>query len=134
MKGHCLCTAVGITAPDNEQMDACHCTRCRRWGGGPMLTVHCGPDVQFTGKERITAFQSSEWAERGFCSTCGTHLYYKLLPTGDYIMPAGLFQDSQSFVFHEQVFIDEKPASYEFANETSKLTGAELFAKFTPPA
>lgn len=29
-----------------------------------------------------------------------------------------------------QVFIDEKPAYYEFTNKTKNLTGAELFALF----
>jgi hypothetical protein len=132
MKGHCLCGAVQLTARDNPQMDACHCSMCRRWGGGPFLTVHGGTDVQIAGSGHVRAYRSSDWAERGFCGTCGSHLYYKLLPTGEYVMPAGLFQDGPDFHFHEQIFIDEKPASYEFANATPKLTGAEVFAKFTP--
>ena len=33
--------------------------------------------------------------------------------------------------FGLQVFIDEKPDYYEFANETKDMTGAEVFAKFT---
>jgi hypothetical protein len=132
MKGHCLCGAVSITARDNPEMSACHCSMCRRWGGGPFLVVHCGTDVQISGADKITAFRSSDWAERGFCSVCGTHLFYKLVPTGEYIVSSGLFQEGQ-FRFHEQIFIDEKPASYDFANATAMLTGAEVFAKFAPP-
>lgn len=33
------------------------------------------------------------------------------------------------FVFDHQVFIDEKPDFYAFANQTRKPTGAELFAQ-----
>jgi len=134
MKGHCLCGAVTFIAPDVPQMAACHCTMCRRWGGGPMLTVQCPPDMQIEGRAHIRAYRSSEWAERAFCATCGSHLYYRVLPDGEYAVPAGLFQDGPEFRFHEQIFIDQKPASYEFANETAKLTGAEVFAKFTPPS
>jgi hypothetical protein len=47
-------------------------------------------------------------------------------------MAAGIFGDDQSFVFDHQVFIDEKPAYYDFANKTEDMTGAELFAKFAP--
>jgi hypothetical protein len=133
MKGHCLCGAVGITAPDNPQMSACHCSMCRRWGGGPFLTVHCGPDVRISGSEHVTAFRCSDWAERAFCARCGAHLYYRLVPANEYIMAAGLFQDGTAFQFSEQIFVDEKPGSYAFANDTSELTGAEVFAKYAPP-
>jgi hypothetical protein len=133
MKGHCLCGAVTITAPDTSVMDACHCTMCRRWGGGPLLSVHCPADMQIEGREHIRAWRSSEWAERAFCGRCGTHLYYRLLSGGDYFaVPAGLFQDGTEFTLREQIFIDEKPAGYDFANDTPKLTGAEVFAKYLP--
>lgn len=132
MQGRCICGAVGVTTPDNPAMNACHCGMCRRWGGGPMMSVHCGSEVQFEGAERIAVFRSSEWAERAFCNVCGTHLYYRLLPADDYILPVGLFQDGPEFQFQEQIFIDCKPGSYEFANSTSRLTEAEVFAKYAP--
>ena len=133
MKGFCLCGAVSITARDNPEMSACHCSMCRRWGGGPFLTVHAGADVQISGAHRIKVYRSSDWAERAFCDTCGTHLYYRLVPANEYVLPMGLFQDGPQFRFHEQIFVDEKPGTYDFANDTPKLTGAEVFAKFAPP-
>jgi len=48
-------------------------------------------------------------------------------------MPVGLFDDDAVFVFDHQVFIDEKPSFYCFANETHDMTGPEVFAKFAPP-
>ena len=97
MKGKCLCGSVSIIAQDNTQMIACHCAMCRRWGGGPMLTVHGGTDVEIAGVETITAFKSSDWAERAFCTKCGTHLYYRLIPANEYILSVGLFQDGTEF-------------------------------------
>ena len=29
-----------------------------------------------------------------------------------------------------QVFVDERPSYYEFANKTDDMTGAEVFAKY----
>jgi hypothetical protein len=131
--GRCLCGAVEITAKEASQhVGACHCTMCRKWGGGPLMAVDCGSDVSFAGDENITVFSSSDWAGRAFCSQCGTHLYYLLKEPKKYIMSAGLFDDDSGFVFDHQVFIDEKPGYYRFANETEAMTGPELFAKFAP--
>jgi hypothetical protein len=133
MQGKCLCGAVQIVAPDNVKMNACHCGMCRRWGSSPYMSVHAGGDLTITGKEKVRAFRSSEWAERAFCIECGTHLYYRLLPTNDHEVSIGLFRNGPEFVFDEQIFIDQKPPFYEFANHTALLTEAEVFAKFAPP-
>ncbi len=132
MKGSCLCGAVRFTAPDARDIGACHCGSCRRWGGGPLLAVHCGPDVVFEGKDQITVYASSQWAERAFCKQCGTHLYYRLLATGEYFVPAGAI-DSNQFEITSQIFVDKKPAYYALANETLMLTEQEVFAQFAPP-
>ena len=98
------------------------------------MAVDCGTDVSFEGEENISVFDSSEWAERGFCEICGTHLFYRLKGSKQCIMPVGLFDDDgEKFVFDHQIFIDEKSSLYCFANETNDMTGAEVFAKFVPP-
>jgi len=132
MRGHCLCGAVAIDATNQSELSACHCGMCRRWGGGPLFSVNCGSDVRISGSESLTVFKSSDWAERAFCATCGTHLYYRMLPAGDYFMPAGLFQDGVGFELKEQIFIDKKPRYYDLANSTQNLTEAEVFAKYVP--
>jgi len=50
------------------------------------------------------------------------------------MMPVGLFDDDQDLVFNHQVFIDEKPSYYNFAEKTDDMTGAEIFAKFASPS
>lgn len=134
-KGSCLCGAVHISAKTtSEHVGACHCGMCRKWTGGPLLAVDCGNDVSFEGKENISTFDSSEWAERGFCSKCGTHLFYRLKQQNQYIVPVGLLDNYQPAAFDHQIFIEEKPSFYSFANETKNMTGAEVFAQFAPPS
>lgn len=131
LNGACLCGSVTISASKaSDKVGACHCDMCRKWGGGPLMAIDCGTEVSFSGEENINQFQSSEWALRGFCKTCGSHLFYKLSQTGQYIMPTGLFDDKSQLIFDHQVFIDEKPSYYEFANKTDDMTGEEVFAKF----
>ena len=72
-KGSCLCGAVHFTAAHcDNHVGACHCNMCRKWGGGPFLEVACGNEVSFEGEDNISVYQSSDWAERGFCKNCGS--------------------------------------------------------------
>ncbi len=95
-----------------------------------MLAVHCGPDVTFKGTDQIAVYASSDWAERAFCKQCGTHLYYKLLATGQYFVPAGTF-DTEAFNMASQIYIDKKPAYYSFANHTPMLTEQQVIEQYT---
>lgn len=131
MKGSCLCGAIEVSTADQSKIDVCHCSICRRWGSGPMLAVHCGSNVVFSGKQQPSTYQSSDWAKRGFCSTCGTHLFYHLLPADEYILSAGIFEPSPNFEMNSQIFIDQKPNYYAFANETPTMTGEQVFAQFS---
>lgn len=133
--GSCLCGAVKITVQNpGTGIGACHCSTCRKWGGGPLLAVECGSDVTLEGEDNISVYNSSEWAERGFCKQCGTHLFYRLKEAQQYHIPAGVFDGTHELSFDLQIFIDEKPAYYRFANETPTMTGAEVFAMYAPKA
>ena len=131
-RGHCLCGEVRFTAKKaSSHVGACHCKMCRRWGGGPFMEIDCGTDIEFEGEDHISVFDSSEWAERGFCRNCGSHLFYRIKSSGQHMVPVGLFEDDAGLAFEGQVFIDEKPGYYEFANQTQNLTGEELFKMFS---
>lgn len=132
--GRCLCGKVSFKATNAaSKVGACHCNMCRRWGGGPFMEIDCGADIAYDGEQHISVFDSSEWAERGFCKECGTHLFYRLKGNGSHMVPVGSFDDDTGLEFEMQVFVDEKPHYYEFANKTQTLTGAELFAMYAPP-
>ncbi|MFK8067270.1 MAG: GFA family protein [Gammaproteobacteria bacterium] len=97
------------------------------------MSVGCGTDISFESEENISIFNSSDWAERGFCMQCGSHLFYRLKETKQHWVPVGLFEDHENMTFDLQVFIEEKPDYYCFSNATENITGAQLFAKFSPP-
>jgi hypothetical protein len=133
-KGSCLCGSIQITAPAmNRKVLACHCDMCRKWTGGPLLSVTCGTDVKFTGEEHIEVYNSSDWAERGFCKKCGSGLFYRLKKSQEYYMPIGLFDNCENITFEMQYFIDQKPEYYSFSNETKNMTTEEVFAEFGTP-
>ena len=131
--GQCLCGAVKVTVSNGaHSVGACHCAMCRRWGGGPFMEINGGTEVSYEGEDSIAIFASSPWAERGFCQTCGTNLFYRIRETGETMVSVGLFEASDDLVFERQVFVDERPEFYRFENKTEDLTGAEIFALFGP--
>ncbi len=131
LAGGCLCGAVRFSAtPHNRDVGACHCSMCRRWTAGPFLVLVCD-DMRIADASQLQAYRSSDWAERCFCKTCGTPLYYRLIAKDLYFVSAEAFDSPDGFVLKTQGFIDEKPPYYTFANATSDLTGAEVFAAFS---
>jgi hypothetical protein len=75
-------------------------------------------------------YASSAWAQRVFCRQYGTHLYYQLQGKVLYFIPAGFFPDLTDVPFTEEIFIDERPPCFAFANDTVKLTGEEVVRKY----
>ena len=132
ISGTCLCGNVNIKInPTSNIFDACHCGMCRKWASGPIFTVEGGDQPQISGNEFISVYSSSEWAERGFCKQCGTHLFYRIKNTDFCNFSAGLFKEVEKFKFQVQIFVDSKPDCYEFANKTEMMTEAEVIAKFS---
>jgi hypothetical protein len=132
ISGRCLCGAVTIAIHDFDgHVGACHCGMCRRWNGGPSFTVG-GNDIRIAGEEHIRSYSSSEWAERAFCEKCGTHLFYRMKGTGQRHVWAGLFDGLPDARLESEIYIDHKPGWYAFANETHKMTEAEVIAQYAP--
>lgn len=132
-KGQCLCGSVEleIELPNSvTEVAVCHCSMCRNWLGGPMFAIDSGVLLSVNNESSITRYQSSDWAERGFCNKCGTSLFYYLKPADQYHFPVGLMGSDVQVKLSHQIFIDEKPDYYSFSNETHNMTGAEVFAHF----
>ena len=134
-RGACLCGSVEIEASVSPTVGACHCDICRTWGGGPLFALDGGDQVRLTGEDNVRTYPTTDWAERGFCSQCRPPLSTRRTYTGRYILPAGLFDRAVAdLVFDHQIFVDQRPRYYAFANETREQTGAEVFAQFAPGA
>ncbi len=83
------------------------------------------------GADDVSVYPSSDWGERCFCRKCGSALFWRMPDGPHYAISAGALDDASEFAFGTQIFIDEKPAFYDFANDTPKLTGAEVAAMFS---
>ncbi len=94
--GHCVCGAVEVILKEyGNFVYTCHCDTCRRMNSGPVLSVDPGPreNVEFArGEEKITVYHDED-VERGFCSVCGSTLYWYNPADGHICMNAELFDD-----------------------------------------
>ncbi len=77
-RGSCLCGAVSFeVAGSLPPPDACHCTQCRKHSGHVFVSSDVPrAAVTIHGADRLTWFRSSEKVRRGFCSTCGSSLFW----------------------------------------------------------
>lgn len=131
MTGHCLCNSVRFSAEAVEtHHHACHCGMCRRWSGGPLF-VATAQGVRFEGDADLERYASSDWAERGFCRKCGSHLFYYLKPADQYLLCVGAFDDPKPFALGREIFVDVKAPGYAFVGDHPRLTEAETLAAFS---
>ncbi|MFT4793353.1 MAG: hypothetical protein ACJAVR_003130 [Paracoccaceae bacterium] len=133
--GGCLCGAVRFHATvEQHDFSACHCDACRRWGSGPFFAV-AAADVVFEDDASLRRHRSSDWAERGFCATCGSSVFYRLVNQSDaaeYQMSVGALDDQSGLKLTQEVFVDRNRGAYAFAGPLTQLTQAECFARYAP--
>ena len=129
--GGCLCGSVTFETNFSETgIHACHCTTCRKWSSSPLFAISV-EDITFVGEESITRFASSDWAERGFCNMCGSTMFYRAIEAPDELSgEAGSFDLPDGLPISEHYFIDEKPDYYDFQDDSPRVTGAELMARY----
>lgn len=137
LTGRCMCGAVTIkAAPAKGSLSACHCDMCRQWTSSMLMTFP--PAEGWTVEGPAKVFQSSDWAERGFCETCGSSLWYSAKGDGDQPgltqLAAGLFENAAGGRLRLELWVDKKPGGFAFAEAESRkqLTEAETLALFAP--
>lgn len=78
--GGCLCGAVRFSAaPPTLFCCHCHCAWCRKAHGAAFVTWFGVPAAAFSlpSAETLRWYASSAESERGFCSRCGSTLFFR---------------------------------------------------------
>lgn len=131
LKGSCNCGAVTFSAvPSSAKIGACHCATCRKMGAGPFFGVECGETLAVDTDADLGIYDSSDWAERGFCRKCGSSLFWRLKDHSMTIIGVDLFDDAPAFEFDHEVYIDKKPDYYSFAQTTHQMTEQDVMTAF----
>jgi hypothetical protein len=130
ISGQCLCGEVTVTATVTDPvMRACHCDMCRRHTSSMFMSLPA-ENIEFKGPTKT--FQSSDWAERGFCGTCGSTLWYGTTGDGHINPSAGLFDNAGGAALTLEFFTDAAPKGYALAGDHRKMTTEQTMALFGP--
>ena len=130
MHGHCLCGAVRIDVAEHRGFTAvCHCRMCQRWSGGLFICVPAdAAAVQVSGP--VQHFRSSDIAERAFCGTCGSHLWYRAFDgDGHYALVPGLFDGARDLPLKSEIYTDRAYSGLALPGDHPRATRAEFEAK-----
>lgn len=139
LKCSCLCGANKFTLTNPSfHTDICHCTLCRKWSAGPMMTLAFHIEkgkkaedyINFSHGPSLSMYKSSDWAYREFCNNCGTVLFWKDEANTFCSVNLYAYNSASELKIQTQIFIDEKPDHYSFAGNIPSMTGGEVFAMF----
>lgn len=118
--GSCLCKAVTFElAGELPAPDACHCSKCRRWTGHFLVSTDVPrAALSIRGEEHLAWFRSSPKVRRGFCSRCGSSLFFDPPPDVDWIgVSMGAFDAPTDTKLGLHIFVADKGDYYEIADD-----------------
>jgi len=140
--GHCLCGAVSFAARGMEDtFSTCFCAMCQRWNGGPFSGVSVKTEnLTVEGSANVGTRQSSDFAERAFCTKCGGSLWYRLT-SGQYVgnisIAVGLLDDRTGLTLATEYFADYKDSTNHVPPDVKQYSEADvekMIASFTGKA
>lgn len=117
-KGSCLCGAVTFEVEGElPPADACHCTQCRKSSGHYFVSTNVKrAALTLRGGENVTWYPSSAKARRGFCSKCGSSLFWD--PIGDNwtSIALGAVDNPTGSRISEHIYVADKGDYYEITD------------------
>jgi hypothetical protein len=117
-KGSCLCGLVTFEVEgDLPGPDACHCSKCRKHSGHYLASTDVPKSaVTIRGEDNVTWYASSEKARRGFCSACGSSLFWDPLFRDWIGIAMGAFDTPTDTRLAVHIFVADKGDYYDIAD------------------
>lgn len=127
-KGSCLCGAVRFIASGQLRgVIYCHCSQCRKQSGHYYAATNVAvDDLAVEGGEKITWYEASTFAKRGFCSVCGSALFWKHNEADEISVMAGAFEQPSGLKAEAHIFVEDKGDYYTIDD------GLPQFERSTP--
>jgi hypothetical protein len=117
-KGSCLCGAVRFEVTGElPEPDACHCSQCRKVSGHYWASTDVPQsDVRIEGEDKVSWYQSSEKVRRGFCSVCGSALFWDPVHRDWIAIAMGAFEAPTGTRLGKHIFVADKGDYYEIGD------------------
>ncbi|SHH25956.1 Uncharacterized conserved protein [Cognatiyoonia sediminum] len=123
IKESCECGAVSFEISNpRKKITFCHCSQCRKSSGHYWAATNAKfEDVTFLSDDTLTWYTSSDWAKRGFCSTCGSSLLYRMNDVEGIGIAAGSLEDPTGLKPGKHIFVADKGDYYEIADDIPQI-------------
>lgn len=118
--GSCLCGGVTFELRGELRPSvACHCVQCRKTSGHHVSATQVGPDqLVMTSHDTLAWYQSSPEAERGFCSRCGSSLFWRSQQDGGRVsVMSGTIDGATGLTTSIHIFVADKGDYYDIADD-----------------
>lgn len=116
--GSCLCGAVRYAvAGPLRPVRYCHCSQCRRTSGHYVAATACdSQDLRLQNDDTLRWYRSSPTAERGFCGTCGSNLFWRPEHGRHISIMAGTLDTPTGLEAEEHIFVTNAADYYKIAD------------------
>ena len=124
VSGGCYCGKVRYRAKlVSSEITECHCSQCRKQSGHRYATTGTkSGDVEIEGAENITWFRASSSAERGFCSACGSHLFWRSSTNDEMAILAASIDEPTGLRLVGHIFVEDKADYYKITDGLPQFT------------
>jgi hypothetical protein len=122
--GSCLCKAVTYSVEGElTPILACHCSQCAKTSGNHAAMTSCADAaLKITDTGTLAWFQSSAEVRRGFCSRCGSNLFWKQGGTDAVYITAGTLDPPTGLKIAEHIFVASKSDYYDITDGLPQKT------------
>ncbi|SED68194.1 Uncharacterized conserved protein [Rhizobiales bacterium GAS191] len=116
--GGCLCGGVRYHLNGTlNGVTACHCSQCARTTGHYFASTNCAmEDFALESEETLRWYRSSEDAERGFCSRCGSNLFWRKVGGKVMSITAGTLDRPTGLRMKYHIFCESKSDYYDLTD------------------
>jgi len=120
--GGCLCGAVRYEVRGRlRQVVNCHCSQCRRSHGHyAAYAAVKSADLAMTAEDGLTWYRSSDKARRGFCSVCGSSLFWAPQDLDYWAVSAGSLDPPTGLETVAHIFVADKGDYYDIDDELDR--------------
>lgn len=122
--GSCLCGAITfeIKGPLRGVIN-CHCTQCRKWTGHYVAaTAAWKHNLEINDSEdNLRWYRSSPDAQRGFCTNCGSSLFWKGSNTDTITILAGTLNGATGLTTEAQIHVSDKGDYYSLGHPQAQV-------------
>jgi hypothetical protein len=124
-RGSCLCGAVAFEVEGAlPTPDACHCSQCRKQSGHFWVSTDLPRDgVKIHGADKVSWYRSSEAVRRGFCSLCGSVLFWDPIGRDKIAISMGAFEMPTGTRLGKHIFVADKGDYYDIADGLPQTEG-----------